>query len=118
MAMSRRGPRGGPVPAAGARSDMPGARLVAPAPSQAAAQRLRQAMAASARPTRVQLVQERLTVEFFREAAAELRKVHWPTWEQARNLTLLVIAISIAVGMILGGIDYLFAKLFQLILGT
>ena len=29
---------------------------------------------------------------FFRETAGELRKVSWPTWPEARQLTLLVLA--------------------------
>ena len=114
MAMSRRAQRGGPVPAAGARpSD--GARVVAPAPNAAASQRMREMMTPS-RPGRVTLLGERLNVDFFREALAELRKVHWPAWPQARTLTLLVIGISVAVGIILGGMDYLFEKLFEFIL--
>src|SRR5919199_2992837 len=109
MAMSRRGPRGGPVPAAGARETSPGARLATPAPSQTAAERMRQMMTPNGSAGRVRLAQERLSVDFLRDAMAELRKVHWPSWQQARNLTALVIGISLAVGMILGGIDYVFA---------
>ena len=62
-------------------------------------------------------MQERLNANFFREAWSELKKVHWPTPLQARNLTLLVIGVSLAVGMILGGIDFIFAKIFQVLLG-
>ena len=29
---------------------------------------------------------------FFRETTGELRKVSWPTWPEARQLTLLVLA--------------------------
>jgi preprotein translocase SecE subunit len=36
---------------------------------------------------------------FFAEAWQELKKVTWPTPEQARNLTVMVIAISFIVGM-------------------
>jgi preprotein translocase subunit SecE len=45
---------------------------------------------------------------FFREAWQELKKVNWPTPEQARNLTILVLAISIVVGIYITLFDYLF----------
>jgi preprotein translocase subunit SecE len=86
--------------------------------SQAAAERqerMRQAMAPS-RPGRVRLLGERLNARFFREAWAELKKVHWPTRIQARNLTAMVIGVAFGVGMILGGMDFVFAWVFQFIL--
>ncbi len=36
---------------------------------------------------------------FLAEAISELRKVSWPTFVQTRNLTVLVFAVSIAVGV-------------------
>jgi preprotein translocase subunit SecE len=54
--------------------------------------------------------------QFIGEIRAELRKVVWPTRREAANLTALVIAISVVVGFILGGIDYAFAELFRTIL--
>ena len=114
MAMSRRTPRGGPVPRAGARAS-DGARVVTPSPSPAAAERMR-AMLTPSRPGRVRLLGERLNAAFFREAWSELRKVHWPTWPQARNLTALVVAFSMVVGMILGGMDFVFSRLFEFVL--
>jgi preprotein translocase subunit SecE len=42
---------------------------------------------------------------FFRETSGELRKVSWPTWTEARQLTLLVILVMIFVGIILGVTD-------------
>jgi len=119
MAMSRRGQRGGPQPAAGVRASSSGARVVTPAPDRAAAARqeqMRQMM--SGRPGRVRLLGEQLNGQFFREAWSELKKVHWPTRVQARNLTALVIGVSVLVGMILGGMDVIFSKIFQLILGS
>jgi preprotein translocase SecE subunit len=118
MAMSRRGPRGGPTPRAGARAGTDGARVVTPVPSPAAAERserMRQMLAPN-RPGRVRLLGERLNVQFFREAWAELKKVHWPTWPQARTLTALVIGVAFGVGMILGGMDYVFARVSEFIL--
>ncbi len=45
---------------------------------------------------------------FLREAWQELKKVNWPTPEQARNLTVLVVAISAAVGVFITVFDFVF----------
>ncbi len=45
---------------------------------------------------------------FFREAWQELKKVNWPTPEQARNLTVLVVAISFLVGAFISVFDVIF----------
>jgi len=42
---------------------------------------------------------------FFRETSGELRKVSWPTWTEARQLTWLVILVMVFVGIILGLTD-------------
>ena len=55
----------------------------------------------------------RLNVKFFHETWAELKKVVWPSRKQATNLTMIVIAVSAAVGLLLGGIDFAFYLLFQ-----
>jgi preprotein translocase SecE subunit len=47
-------------------------------------------------------------IRFFREAWQELQKVNWPTPEQARNLTILVVAISAVVGVYIVIFDYIF----------
>jgi preprotein translocase subunit SecE len=42
---------------------------------------------------------------FFRETNGELRKVSWPTWPEARQLTLLVLMVMVVMGLILGLTD-------------
>jgi preprotein translocase subunit SecE len=54
---------------------------------------------------------------FFRETAGELRKVSWPTWPEARQLTLLVLAVMVVMGAILGITDAGARALLNLILG-
>lgn len=49
--------------------------------------------------------------EFLKEAKAELKKVNWPSKPQIITYTLIVIGISIAVAIFLGGLDYLFSYL-------
>jgi preprotein translocase subunit SecE len=49
------------------------------------------------------------------DTVAELKKVTWPDTETTKNLTLVVIGISIALGALLGGIDWVMQQLFALI---
>jgi preprotein translocase subunit SecE len=53
---------------------------------------------------------------FYRETAAELRKVTWPTREEAWNLTKVTVVVIIAMGAFLGVLDLLFGRLFAFIL--
>ena len=45
---------------------------------------------------------------FLAEAVSELRKVTWPTWIQVRNLTVLVFAVSLVVGVFISVVDTIF----------
>jgi preprotein translocase subunit SecE len=55
-------------------------------------------------------------IRYLKETRAELRKVNWPTRQEAINLTFIVLAATVAMAIILGAIDFLFAKLFALII--
>jgi preprotein translocase subunit SecE len=54
--------------------------------------------------------------EFGRETLGELRKVHWPTRTQARNLTVVVLAATVIMAVLLGIFDFLFGRLIEEIL--
>jgi len=54
---------------------------------------------------------------FYRETVGELRKVTWPTRQEAINLTIIVLFVTFGMSIFLGLLDYLFAQLFGLILG-
>jgi preprotein translocase subunit SecE len=54
---------------------------------------------------------------FFAGVIGELRKAHWPTRQEALRLSILVLAVSIGVGVVLGGLDWVFARLFLLLGG-
>jgi preprotein translocase subunit SecE len=54
---------------------------------------------------------------FFRETTGELRKVSWPTWPEARQLTGLVLLVMVVMGIILGVTDAAARVLLNLILG-
>ena len=53
--------------------------------------------------------------QFVRDSRIELRKVVWPTREETTRLTLVVIGVSVAVGVLLGGFDYLVEQIFSLV---
>lgn len=46
--------------------------------------------------------------QYFRDSYQELEKVTWPTKQQVIDYTYLVIAVSVAVAVFLGGLDYFF----------
>ena len=48
---------------------------------------------------------------YFDEVFSELRKVSWPTREHVRNLTVLVFAISLVVGIYITILDSVFQYL-------
>jgi len=53
--------------------------------------------------------------KFFTEVKAELSKVTWPTKDQVIRLTTVVIVISLAVGLFIGGLDFIFTKAVELV---
>ena len=55
-------------------------------------------------------------ITFFEETRAELKKVTWPQRQEVLRLTSLVIAVSVIVGLYVGGLDFVFTKLLQFIL--
>jgi preprotein translocase SecE subunit len=54
-------------------------------------------------------------VRYFRQTWAELHKVHWPTRSEATNLTLIVLAVTVAMSAFLGVVDWLSALFFSLL---
>lgn len=59
------------------------------------------------RPNRIQ--------RYIQETVGELRKVTWPTRKEATNLTLIVLAVTLSMGLFLGLLDYLFSRFFVLL---
>lgn len=53
---------------------------------------------------------------FYRDTSSEIRKVIWPDRDTTLHLTLLVIAMSIVLGALLGGIDFVMYKVFEAII--
>ena len=55
---------------------------------------------------------------FIDEAWSELKKVSWPTRTQVRNLTILVMAVSLVVGLYITVFDFVFTEAVRLLSGT
>lgn len=55
-------------------------------------------------------------VAFFKEVKSELDKVIWPSRQEAIKLTLVIILVSVAVGIFIGGLDFIFTKIMEIIL--
>lgn len=60
---------------------------------------------------------DRGRLSFIGEVIAELKKVVWPTRQEAIHLTTIVVVVSVAVGIFLAIVDFVFSKLMQLLLG-
>ncbi len=54
---------------------------------------------------------------FYGETVGELKKVNWPTRQEAINLTTIVLIVIAAMSLFLGSLDILFSRLFALLLG-
>jgi len=66
--------------------------------------------------TRGRQRKENAVVRYFKDTRAELRKVSWPSREEAVNLTIIVMTVTIAMAAFLGVVDFLFSRLFSLII--
>jgi preprotein translocase subunit SecE len=53
---------------------------------------------------------------YIRESIGELKKVNWPTRQEAINLTIIVLIVTFSMSAILGVLDFFFAKIIALIL--
>ena len=54
---------------------------------------------------------------WWRETRAELRKVTWPTGEQTRNLTVVVIAVCVVMSIFLFLVDTVLTLIVQKFIG-
>ena len=51
--------------------------------------------------------------KLYEDSRSEMRKISWPDRETTRNLTIVVIGVSVALGILLGGIDYVLFQIFE-----
>ncbi len=50
-------------------------------------------------------------ITFLKEVKMEVKKINWPTKDQAIRYTLIVIGISAVVAIFLGGLDFVFTTI-------
>jgi preprotein translocase subunit SecE len=48
---------------------------------------------------------------FLADIISELKKVTWPTRQETAYLTMVVIVVAVAVGLVLGVVDFVFNQL-------
>ncbi len=50
-------------------------------------------------------------IAYVREVMDELKKVSWPTPAHTRDMTILVIVVTLLVGIYIGALDFVFQRL-------
>ncbi|MCQ2061683.1 MAG: preprotein translocase subunit SecE [Fibrobacter sp.] len=55
--------------------------------------------------------------QYVKESIQELKKVTWPTWEELKGSTLVVILFSVIMGAYIAGLDIIFSKAVDMIMG-
>jgi preprotein translocase subunit SecE len=60
---------------------------------------------------------ENRIVKYFREARAEMRKVTWPTRQEALHLTGIVLGVTVAMSILLWILDILFSGVMSALIG-
>lgn len=56
--------------------------------------------------------------DYPRGVLEEMRKVSWPSMQQARNSTVLVIAVVAVSAVIIAAMDLVFSELIKIVLGV
>jgi len=59
---------------------------------------------------------ENAIVRYFKDTRAEVSKVTWPTREEGVRLTIIVTIVTFISGIVLFGVDTIFASLVSLLL--
>ncbi len=62
--------------------------------------------------------QSNFVSRYFRETIGELRKVTWPTRQEATGLTIVVLIVITLMSAFLGVLDFIYSRFFVLILGS
>ena len=52
-------------------------------------------------------------VKYFRETRGEIRKVTWPTPQESRRLTAIVLGVTTVMSLFLGILDFIFSNMIQ-----
>ena len=55
-------------------------------------------------------------ITFLKDVKIELSRVSWPTRKQTARYTLIVLGVSVALGIFLGGLDFIYARILNLLI--
>ena len=83
----------------------PPAKTPAFRPGSARPAKKQETSAAATEAAKKRSAYDRFVPKFFRDIISELKKVTWPTREETTRLTVAVVAVTITIGLLLGGID-------------
>jgi len=56
-------------------------------------------------------------INYINSSVDEVKRVTWPTKKEALRLTAYVIGVSLIVGLLVMGFDYIFANTLSIVLG-
>jgi preprotein translocase subunit SecE len=56
-------------------------------------------------------------VKYVKSTRAELRRVTWPTREETRTLTTIIVIVTVVMGLFLGILDFLFQQVAAGVIG-
>jgi preprotein translocase subunit SecE len=56
------------------------------------------------------------TQKFFSEVRVEMKKVSWPTWDELKGSTYVVIGLSLLIGVFLFFIDIILSKILNVLI--
>ena len=62
--------------------------------------------------------QPNAVTRYFRETVGELRKVSWPTRQEATSLTIVVLIVIAVMSTFLGVLDMIYSRFFVFIFGS
>jgi len=51
--------------------------------------------------------------QYLKEVVQELKKVTWPTWEELKGSTMVVVFFSVVMGVYVAAIDFGLAKIVE-----
>ncbi len=70
----------------------------------------------SSTKTQPEIKEPNAVVRYYRETVGELRKVVWPTRQEAFNLTAIVLGVIVVGSLFLGAFDYIFGEMIRLLI--
>lgn len=56
-------------------------------------------------------------IAFFEDVVKEMKKVTWPTKDNLRESTFVVVVVCIVISLFVGGVDQIVSKLLEFFLG-